>query len=177
MTFGEVKVDFEKSLPLSITNTGCDLLRIDSIRSSYTEIFTVTSTKTFPITLAKNAKADFTVKFRPDEEGPFLEAIEIGSNGGHEFISLYGIGAKTTTISVKEDEEAARITFYPNPFVSSVVIEHAPHGTPITVHDIQGRTIVSMNSLETRTVLDLSTASAGTYVLSVGSRRYKLFKE
>lgn len=177
LSFGEVKVDGEKSLPFSITNTGCDLLRIDSIRSSYPEIFTVVSSKSFPITLAKNARADFSVKFRPSEEGPFLEALEIGSNGGHEFISLYGIGAKTPTISVESEMDAQRITFYPNPFIESVVIEHAPTGIELSVHDLHGRTISSVVSNNARTVIDLNAASAGTYILSIGSRRYKLFKQ
>ncbi len=175
--FGEVKIDGEKSVPFSITNTGCDVLRIDSLRSSYPEIFTIVSSKTFPITLAKNSKADFSVKFKPNEEGPFLEAIEIGSNGGHEFISLYGIGAKTPTVSVEREDDEPRISFYPNPFVESVVIENAPVGSAITVHDIHGRALLSMTSIDVRSILNLNAASSGTYVLSVGSRRYKLFKE
>jgi hypothetical protein len=177
ISFGEVKLEAEKSLPFSITNTGCDLLRLDSIRSSYPEIFTIVSSKSFPITLAKNAKADFSVKFKPIEEGPFLEALEIGSNGGHEFISLYGVGAKTPTISVDRDADAPSVRFYPNPFIGSVVIENVPLSSAITVLDIHGREVLSLTSTEARVVLSLDDAPSGTYILAVGSRRYKLFKE
>jgi hypothetical protein len=177
ISFGEVKVAAEKSIPFSITNTGCASLRIDSIRSSYPEIFTIVSSKPFPISLAKNARADFSVKFKPTEEGPFLEALEIGSDGGHEFISLYGVGATSPTISVNEDPDAPSIRFYPNPFIGSVVIENIPPRSAITIHDVHGREVLSMISIGSREVLDLNAAPQGTYILSVGSRRYKLFKE
>jgi hypothetical protein len=176
LEFGEVKVDEAKSLTFSITNTGCDALRIDSVRSSYPDVFNLITSKPFPITLAKNAKADFTVKFKPVEEGPFLEAIEIGTNGGHEFLSLYGIGAKLTA-AVDPHDGSPRIRFYPNPVVNELSIDNASVGLSVNVYDIHGREVLATFIADTRTKLDLSGLTTGTYILQVGARRFKLIKE
>jgi hypothetical protein len=176
LEFGEVKVDDAKSLTFSITNTGCDALRIDSVRSSYPDVFNLITSKPFPITLAKNAKADFTVKFKPVEEGPFLEAIEIGTNGGHEFLSLYGIGAKLTAV-VDPDYTSPRIRFYPNPVVNELSIDNASVGLSVNVYDIHGREVLATFIADTRAKLDLSGLTTGTYILQVGARRFKLIKE
>lgn len=176
LDFGEVKVDEAKSLTFSITNTGCDVLRIDSVSSSYPDIFDLISAKPFPISLAKSARADFTVRFKPTEEGPFLEAIEIGTNGGHEFLSLFGIGAKEPTKDVQEASTTS-IRFYPNPFVGEVSIECAMPLANVHVYDIHGRTIHSTMMKEGRMTLDLSALTAGTYILHIGTRHFKLIKE
>jgi hypothetical protein len=176
LEFGEVKVEDDKSLTFSITNTGCDVLRIDSVRSSYPDVFNLITAKPFPITLEKNAKADFTVKFKPIEEGPFLEAIEIGTNGGHEFLSLYGIGAKLTA-AVDPDDNLPRIRFYPNPVIHELTIEETSPSSSVILFDVHGRQLISTSTTASKIKLDLSGFSGGTYILQVGARRFKLIKE
>ncbi|HET6510818.1 MAG TPA: T9SS type A sorting domain-containing protein [Candidatus Kapabacteria bacterium] len=174
--FGEVKLAKFKEITFSITNSGCDPLRVDSVTSTYPEIFSIKAPKAYPFNLAKGARADFVVKFTPLEEGPYLEALEIGTNGGHEFMSLYGVGAKEPQLEVDMDAYA-NVRTYPNPFISSIVIEEAAMGSLITLHDIHGREYLRSAIAEARHTIDAHHLPAGTYVLNVGMRRFKLIKE
>lgn len=176
LQFGEVKVDLEKSLSIMITNDGCDSLRVDSIRSSWPEIFTIVSSKTGPFKLGKGQQHTFQVVFKPVEEGPFLEAIEIGTNGGHDFISVYGVGATTPTKSVDEKNRPI-YRYYPNPFRNELTIENIESGSRVILFDMRGNIIYSTTAIEEELLLQLGTLPTGSYILQVGDRRSKLIKE
>lgn len=166
LDFQQVTVDSTRHKYLSLQNTGCDTLTIDSIVSSYPEIFQV-QPRTFPLKLKKGGRDSIRVSFKPLEEGMYLEAIEIGSNGGHMFIATAGEGTKQPTKSV--GEKSARATqVFPNPSAGVVRIRReSSEPTLYWVVASSGNVVLQGQLKSNDETLDLRELPSGVYLLEI----------
>lgn len=113
ISFGNVKVDQIKKDTLYIENTGCDTLRIDSLKSSFPALFRIDE-KTYPIHVLPTKSVGIGIEFTPKSEGDFLESVALWSNLGKTFITLIGTGYTDPVVSVIENKELS-YSIYPNP--------------------------------------------------------------
>jgi hypothetical protein len=101
--FGSVETQGTSKRTIAIRNTGCMALRVDSVVSSHSSLFSVEQ-RTFPISIAHGDSVTWTVTYRPTAPGDDLESLEIGTNAGHRYVTLTG---HATKLGVAEDEATA----------------------------------------------------------------------
>lgn len=94
---GRALIDSTTTRTFVVRNTGCDKLTIDSIVSSQPSLFAV-STVALPHTIANGDSLSVSVMYSPHRSGQDLESIEIGSDGGHRFITLTGEGVERLAV-------------------------------------------------------------------------------
>jgi hypothetical protein len=172
LDFGTVNVDTIKTMTLHISDTGCTSLRVDSIVSTDPTTFIVHA-PTMPANVASEQTLYVTVTYTPHAAEPSLESIEIGTSGGHRFISLYGVGFKSTTASVSASDGEG-FAIYPNPassyirvaraLVRSAMISSWPRSqsNSIVIEDLLGREVLRADG---ENPIDISSLSEGAYVV------------
>jgi hypothetical protein len=133
LDFGSVRTDSVKTLTLSIPNVGCQTLRIDSIVSTDPSIFSIDGW-TMPLYLKSDSVLQVPLYFAPRSSGRVVESIEIGTNAGHEFVTVQGSGVKVLSDVMDVNEQNIRI--YPNP--ASTTLRTSARAT-IIVFDLLGR--------------------------------------
>jgi len=162
ISFGQTKVDSSRSSSVTLSNQGCEELRVDSVVSSDPQTFPV-GKLSFPLTIKTGASINVTVSFHPHASGPFVEALEIGTSGGHQFIELRGTGAIAAGVGRSFRKT---IAIYPNPVRNVLRIQSSSQPTHAIILDLLGRNVLDFNPLTTFAV-DVSSLPAGAYFLSV----------
>jgi hypothetical protein len=160
LDFGSVRTDSTKTLSLSVTNSGCNALRIDSIVSTNPALFSL-GELAMPMYVKADSTLHLPVQFTPQSSGLAIESIEIGTNAGHEFVTVQGNGVKV--LAGVDDVLSNRILLYPNP-VSSTLL--ATELTRITIYDDLGREVLRGVGDE----FDVSMLAGGQYFVRAGGR-------
>jgi hypothetical protein len=179
LDFGIIKPLATKTLRTTITNTGCDVLRIDSIVTT-SSIYTLDTVLHYPFNLTAGEKLDIGVVYAPTESGPSVEALEIGSSAAHHFVKLKGTASIAGSSGVSDDTPRIQVRLFPNPArdVITINVGATSYSRPLTIFDPLGRTVFeSVIPADEETVsLDLSPLSAGPYVLIIEGLKgtYKL---
>lgn len=170
--FGQLKVDSNGTRSIEIFNLGCDTLRVDSIVSSNPAVFRV-APKTYPLKIGRGGKTAVTIEFKPGEEGDFLDALEIGTNAGHRYVSLFGSGRKDPVLGVDRGSSEQQLVIYPNPATSAINVSKAG---VYRIHDNLGGLIVAGSTAEGATI-EIAALSAGSYWLVMDGKRARFIKE
>ncbi|HWF43714.1 MAG TPA: T9SS type A sorting domain-containing protein [Candidatus Kapabacteria bacterium] len=143
LIYGDVPVDSSKKLTLDITNVGCRPLRIDSVISSNPELFTVRG-PSLPLYLSSDSTLNFTVIFSPRTAGEAVESIELGTNAGHKFIELDGIGTEKMNVA-NINMENSPLLVYPNPASTTLYFSsefHSKNAPTFDLYDMLGRNVL-----------------------------------
>ncbi len=75
-----------------------------------------------------------------------------------------------------EEIASAPLTVYPNPATDILTIETEAIGSAITLTDLTGRTVATATATTTKTEINITHLSAGTYIVRVGDRVGKVVK-
>ena len=167
--FGNVGVDSVRKRTLSLKNTGCDTLFIDSLVSSAPSLFHI-DPKSYPVAILSGQNFSVDIRFTPQFEGPYLEAATLGTSVGTRYITLHGTATKNgeiDTLIVEEEKDKRALSIYPNPSYSVVVIKGVPDRSPIWLLDNLGRMFLPpvVSSDSDSMTLDLTSYSPGHYLL------------
>lgn len=170
--FGAVSVVSQKTLTFQISNTGCSPLRVDSIVSTNPNLFAVHVVPTMPASIASGSDLSVSVTFTPQTPGEALESIEIGTNAGHRFVSMQGVGSLNASVG-PEQKLTEHFSLSPNPASTTVSLRgvNAPDA-PVVVYDLLGREVLRL--LAQQTTLDISALADGAYLVRVGSSAARL---
>jgi hypothetical protein len=170
--FGTVGVDSVRKRTITFSNLGCDTLMIDSIVTSSKTYFPIDE-KIYPIPLLEGKNYSFEVRFTPNAEGEYLEAITLATSLGTRYITLHGFAAKNGSTDTTEesvvDTKPHSIKLFPNPAHSSVLISGIEQEdiSDLTVIDVLGNrhSPVILNRTDDALMLDLSSLPPGNYLI------------
>lgn len=137
--------------------------------------------------LPERQEADYARIYVTGQRKNDLEAFVIATNGAnannknwklynaenYEITNTTGTYlCKTTGIESVE----STVSIYPNPASDAITLETDVIGSAITITDLAGRTVLQATATGTKTTLDISGLSAGTYVVRIGERVGKIWK-
>ncbi len=174
LDFPATGLDSMHKLTVTITNSGCDTLLIDTMTSTNPAIF-IPDLHKFPTLLAPGKNIQETVSFNPHLSGDYLESLDIETNIGARFITLRGTGKTTQTNYVYIPEEGNEIRVYPNPVQNDVCI-WSTHSLPknIFIRDLLGKEIMQLQTGEERMIIyHLHSLTAGIYILDFGDGKFE----
>lgn len=130
LDFGEVYVGVPKSLSVTLSNNGTDVLTLDSLRFQNTDFF---STGVFPARLQPGQAQTLTVTFQPSGLGSQTSEATIFSNDpdlAQLNIRLIGQGVDPPVISVIPD--SLGVTLFSNDTTSRQIVVHNSGGSQLT---------------------------------------------
>jgi Secretion system C-terminal sorting domain len=142
LQFGDVAIMTSKKLEFRIANSGCSALRVDSIVSSNSEIFSLPTIR-FPFNIKSDSGVKITVTFSPVRVGPSLESIELGTNAGHTFIELEGQAISLAAVSDGESDVKTDFSIVPNPASAMITILGVSEDSKYEIMDLLGRNVQS----------------------------------
>lgn len=168
LAYAPTYVDSARKLSVTISNIGCDTLRIDTIFSTNPAIF-VGESKNFPLKIVPGKNIQYVVTFSPHFEGDYLESLDIETNSGARFISMSGKGIVRATKSVPVFAEEEGIRIYPNPANNFFTINSVrPLPERIVIRDLLGREVLTLKSNGAfNFVCDLHSLCNGYYVIDL----------
>ncbi|HOA47108.1 MAG TPA: T9SS type A sorting domain-containing protein [Paludibacteraceae bacterium] len=118
-----------------------------------------------------------------------LEAFVLATNGVNAnsknwkiysgtYPNYYEITNTTGTYVCETGIEAVKstVSIYPNPASNNITVETEAFGSTITITDLLGRTVMTATATATKITLNISSLTAGTYVVRVGDRMAKVVK-
>jgi hypothetical protein len=109
-----------------------------------------------PLKIASKRTVDVSVIFTPHASEPSLESIEIGTNAGHRFITVQGVGYQV--MDAVDPIRTQSFAVYPNPASSFVRVE----GTgQIQISDLLGREILRSQEVD----IDVASLADGIYIV------------
>jgi hypothetical protein len=147
LIYGSVPVDSSKELTLEVTNIGCRPLRIDSVISSNPELYRVIG-PALPLYLPSDSTLNFTVIFSPHKAGEAVESIELGTNAGHKFIELDGVGTEEMDVA-NVGIGSRSLLVYPNPASTTLYFSSdfpSNNALAFDLYDILGRNVLHQQS-------------------------------
>ena len=86
----------------------------------------------------------------------------------------------TYSVTAIDDTEKPEVGIYPNPFNDKlmVTLDETDDATSIITLNLMGQTLKQVPVSSQREIeLDLSDLPSGTYIISVGTRKYKVIKQ
>jgi len=93
------------------------------------------------------------------------------------YASIFGSSNANCTVSTHELLNENALNIYPNPFHHSITVEtNDMIGTNLSVYNSVGQEIFSQVVTENKTLLDLSSLSAGMYFLKSGTQTQRIIK-
>jgi Secretion system C-terminal sorting domain/Abnormal spindle-like microcephaly-assoc'd, ASPM-SPD-2-Hydin len=171
LQFGDVLLDTVTRRLLRITNSGCSALRVDSVVSSNPVIFSLPSLS-FPFTIKGDSTVDIPVTFSPQQVGPSLESIELGTNAGHTFIELDGQGISLAAVSDRERGMETDFSIFPNPASAIVSVRGIDENSQYEIIDLLGRTV--LNGFMDGHTISVSALPDGIYLLRCVDRTARI---
>ncbi len=167
--FGKVHVDSAKTLTLTLTNSGCSPLRVDSVLTSNPALI-LASSPPLPAVVKRDSGIKIRLTFMPHLVGDIIESIEIGTNAGHRFIEIDGAGVKEVN-SVPANPEAEHELLYPNPASSMLFLRNTISPASFDLVDILGRSVLHADQTIGEDHFDVTGLPNGMYTARIGQSR------
>lgn len=128
---------------------------------------TCTSGATFKWTYGNQTSTSDTLRI-PNVQGNIDVALEATLNYPANGYACHDTSWITIVTFVGIDNtDAANVTLYPNPTVGQLNIETADAISQATVYNVLGQQVITLHNLGSKTVMDLSSLSKGTYTLNL----------
>ncbi len=169
LDFSTIELDSIKKISVTMSNPGCDVLKVDTIYSTNPAIF-IFQSKNFPVKIASGKSLDLAVSFNPHLSGDYLESLVIQTNAGNRNITLRGIGKPISNASVNSESEE-KISVYPNPVNDLLTISSAKNlPENLSIRDLLGREVLALHPQNMKSIVcDLHELADGFYIVSFGA--------
>ena len=177
LLYGGVHTDSTKALTLRIANTGCSLLRVDSLVSSNPTLFAIIG-PSLPVTIPVDSSLLFQVKFSPVSRGEWTESLELGTNAGHKFIELDGFGTQELGVMNDLTYSDKNLTIYPNPASTVLYVAWntlAFQAAEFDLFDLLGRLALHQSITAPNQSILISALTEGVYTARCGNHIARIF--
>ncbi len=99
-----------------------------------------------------------------------------GNKTGHSYADVERIDIGVKLSGIDGIVADGSIAVWPTLVKESINVSGAPAGTPVAVYDLDGAVVASAKVTDATLSLDLSTLSAGAYIVVVGKQSVKILK-
>ena len=97
------------------------------------------------------------------------KAVAIGVNINDEWGELAVVDFMTAGANGINDVVESKVTVYPNPTTNYVKVSNITEGSIVTMYDLQGRAMMQTKANGNEITLDMSTMTAGMYIMQVSN--------